>query len=77
MAGWTNVAKPSESSVTSSAFIGGQPIGLLLALTQTTVISSTSVISGWSSVSKPSISSWTSVAKPTTQTWISVAKPTN
>ncbi len=59
---WTDVNKPSESSVFS--FSGGEPIGLLLALTKTTIISS--VISGWTDISKPTSPNWTNINKPTT-----------
>lgn len=58
---WTGVPKPSESSVITSS--GGEPIGLLMALTYTTM--SSSVISGWTDISKPISSVWTLIAKPT------------
>ncbi len=66
MSAWTNVPKPTESSVSSQVFSGGTPIGLLLALTQSSIISSTSsVTSGWSDIPKPTSSVWTLVGKPT------------
>lgn len=63
---WQNIPKPQESSVTSYTFTGGDPIGLLLALTYSQQTAATSVVSGWGDVDKPSVSSWTTVAKPTT-----------
>lgn len=59
---WINVGKPSESSVIS--FSGGEPIGLLLALTKTIVGSS--VLTGWTDITKPTLQDWTTVVKPTT-----------
>lgn len=66
---WKSVAKPSVSSWTdvpkatvpsSTTVTGGQPVGLLLAITQT--ISSAS--SGWKNVLKASLpNSWTDVPK--------------
>lgn len=61
---WSVVAKPTESSITTQAFTGGEPIGLLLALTKTTFVSTTSIISGWGDVQKPTIPNWNKVAKP-------------
>lgn len=67
MSAWTNVPKPAESSVTSVTYTGGSPIGLLLALTYTTVTAGgSSVLTGWGKVAAPSVSSWVSVARPTT-----------
>lgn len=66
-ANWTGVLKPAESSVTSQGFTGGTPIGLLLALTQSSVISSSSsIITGWGAVPDPVGTPWTLVGKPTT-----------
>lgn len=73
---WTLVAKPTESSVTSNTLSGGEPIGLLMALTQTIVTGGTSVITGWTGVQKPTSSVWTVVPKPTTTNWTNIAKPT-
>lgn len=70
---WVNIAKPAETSVLS--FSGGVPIGLLIALTTTTI--SSSIISGWSSISKPTTSSWTAVTKPSSSNWTNVTKPTS
>ena len=60
---WTGVSKPSESSVLTTGG-GGEPIGLLMALTYTETV--TSVITGWTDVTKPTSSVWSLVAKPTT-----------
>jgi hypothetical protein len=74
MAGWTNVSKPSESSVATSVTtlaIAVQPFGLLIAITSimgnTTSVTGASVLTGWTSISKPtaSVGAWTSVTKPT------------
>lgn len=70
---WTNIPKPQESSVSSLS--GGEPIGLLLALTYTVVGSS--VISGWTDIQKPTTASWVTVAKPATQGWTNISKPTS
>lgn len=59
---WSGIPKPSESSVLG--FNGGQPIGLLLALTRTVRVSS--VITGWTDITKPTSSVWTLITKPTT-----------
>jgi hypothetical protein len=69
---WTNVPKPSESSVIG--FSGGEPIGLLIALTQTVLVSS--ITTGWTDVTKPTSSLWSVVAKPTSTSWSKVSKPT-
>lgn len=61
MTGWTNVPKPTNPTV--NIFTGGTPIGLLLALTYTTVTSS--VASAWTPINKPTVYGWTSVPKPT------------
>lgn len=67
MTAWTNVPKPQESSVVSVTYTGGDPIGLLLALTYSTATSGApSLITGWGDIQKPTVSSWVSVAKPTT-----------
>lgn len=63
---WSPVLKPSESSITTFTYGQAEPIGMLLALTQSSSIASTSVISGWTDISKPSSSIWTKVSKPTT-----------
>lgn len=69
---WTNIAKPTESSVIS--FPAGVPLGLLLALTE--AVSTSSITSGWTNIVKPTSSMWTAVAKPTSSVWTLVAKPT-
>lgn len=70
---WTSVAKPASSwtsipkpPTTSSivSFTGGQPIGLLLALTQSTQ----TVVPGGDN--------WTRITKATGQTWTSIPKAT-
>lgn len=53
---WTNVPKPTNSTTSS-----GTPIGLLLALT----IGTTVTTSNWTNVSKASGTVWTNVAKAT------------
>lgn len=60
---WTDVAKPSESSVLILGGPTGQPIGLLLALTYAGEVSS--VTTGWMDIAKPTSSVWTLVSKPT------------
>lgn len=62
---WMDVAKPVEASIVTSAFTGGEPIGLLLALTKSNVIVVSSVITGWTDISKPLVPNWTKVIKPT------------
>lgn len=61
---WTDVQKPSESSIVVLGGPVGQPIGLLLALTYSGEI--TSVLTGWAGITKPTSSVWTLVNKPTT-----------
>ena len=56
---WTNIDNPvHEKEVT---YEGGEPIGMLLALTYTTII----LVDPWVKVAKPTLYSWTNVAKPT------------
>lgn len=64
---WTKVNKASGTSWTkipkavgNTTFTGGDPIGLLLALTYTT--STTDV---WTKITKASGTSWAKVSKPT------------
>lgn len=71
---WIKVSKPVESSVTTLSG-GGEPIGLLMSLTQTT--SGTSVVSGWTSIVKPTTSTYTFIQKPVSSIWTFVAKPTS
>lgn len=63
---WTKQPKPSAyTSVITQVFTGGDPIGLLLALTKTTV-QTTSVLTGiWTPVAKPTSNNWTNVPKAT------------
>lgn len=60
---WTNVPKPIESSIVSGN-PDAEPWGLLLAITSVHANASTSVITGWSDVAKPTSSIWTLVSKP-------------
>ncbi len=63
---WTDIAKPSAVIVSSTlTIIGGTPIGLLLSLTQSSVIGVTSIVtSKWTDVSK-NATNWTDVPKAT------------
>ena len=85
--GWTNVLKPSESSVASSVSLGAiavQPIGLLIAITSiigaSTSVTGTSITTGWTNIIKPvaSVGAWTNIVKPTASVgaWTNVNKPT-
>ena len=58
---WTEVSKAAETSVFVTG--GGEPIGLLMALTYAETQSS--VLTGWGITTKPTVSSWITVAKPT------------
>ena len=62
---WTRIAKPTESSIVSG---GGdaEPWGMLIAITSVTGGTTTSIVTGWTDVAKPTSSVWTAVAKPTT-----------
>ena len=72
---WTLVAKPTETSVTTSVIVqatAAQPFGLLMAVTSvtasgipTTSVTGSSVITGWGPVPKPTTYGWTSISKPT------------
>lgn len=59
---WTTVTKPISGTITSMVS-GGTPIGLLLALTQTTT--SSVFTSAWSNVPKAIGTSWTTYPKAT------------
>lgn len=63
---YTNIPKPlGTSSIISLTFSGGQPIGLLLALTQSSVIGVTSIVTSlWTDVQE-NTSAWVDVAKAT------------
>ena len=73
--GWTNVAKPVESSVMVLGTLA-EPFGLLMAITSI-MTSTTSITSGWTNITKPisSVGAWTNIAKPTGSGWTNVAKP--
>ena len=58
--GWTGIGKPITSSVLSQA---GEPIGLLMALTQAVAV--VIPIDIWTEVAKPTSTSWTDVPKAT------------
>ena len=58
---WTEVEKASETSLFVTG--GGEPIGLLMALTY--AADTSSVLTGWGVTTKPTVSSWITVAKPT------------
>lgn len=63
---YTDIPKPlGTSSIISLTFSGGQPIGLLLALTQSSVIGVTSIVT----------SLWTDIPE-NTSAWVDVAKAT-
>lgn len=64
--GYSDVPKPlGTSSIISLTYSGGQPIGLLLALTQSSVIGVTSIVT----------SLWTDVPE-NTSAWVDVDKAT-
>jgi len=65
-ASWSNIAKPlPTTSVVTGGFSGGDPIGLLLALTYSTS-TVTSVVTGiWSDVAKASGTNFTKIPKAT------------
>lgn len=65
--GWTNIPKPvGTSSVIANLFTGGQPIGLLLALTQSSFIGTSSIVTSlWTDVPKPTKPLWTNIPKAT------------
>lgn len=60
---WTSVPKPAAtSSVIGNSYTGGEPIGLLLALTYSQVQTSSIVTSIWTPVNNNS-TAWTAVPK--------------
>lgn len=62
---WANVPKPSATtSVITQVFTGGEPIGMLMAITKTTVQTTSVLSSIWTPVSA-NTSNWTSVPKAT------------
>lgn len=58
---WAQIPKPSEASILT--FQGGEPIGLLMALTYTNIVPS--VLTGWTDIQKTNQLDWTSIPKPT------------
>mgnify|MGYP001562931038 FL=1 len=83
---WTNVLKPSESSVATSVASGAiavQPFGLLIAITSTvgaaTSFTGASITTGWMNITKPaaSVGAWTTVSAPTASVgaWTNISKP--
>lgn len=63
---YTNIPKPSgTSSIVTVLVSGGEPIGLLLALTKSSVIGVTSVVTSlWTDVGE-NATPWTDVPKAT------------
>lgn len=68
MTNWTNITKASGTSWTNitkatgvPGMTGGAPIGLLLALTQTTI----TTVDIWKNVSKATGTTWTNITKAT------------
>lgn len=63
---WGNVPKPSPFRVSSVAsFTGGEPIGLLLALTYSQMTISSVVSDVWIDIAKPVSTTYTKVPKAT------------
>lgn len=64
---WTNVLKPTNTSSTMSlSYSGGSPVGMLMAITSSSIIGIQSVLtSSWTDVPKPNPLSWTTVIKAT------------
>lgn len=64
---WTGIPKPSGIIVSSLvSFIGGTPIGLLLSLTQSSVIGISSVVTDkWTDIPKATATTWTNIPKGT------------
>ena len=76
---WTNILKPTESSVLVIS-TDAQPFGLLMAITSLLTADSSSITTGWTGIAKPaaSVGAWTNTNKPTASVgaWTNVAKPT-
>lgn len=64
---WTPVPKPSNTSSTLSLqYSGGDPVGMLMAITRSSIIGATSVMTLlWTDVAKPVGTGWSNVAKAT------------
>lgn len=64
---WTSVPKPSNTSSTLSLqFSGGDPVGMLMAITNSSVIGVTSLMTLlWTDVPKPIATGWNNIAKAT------------
>lgn len=64
---WTNIPKPSNTSSTLSlTYSGGDPVGMLMAITHSSVIGIQSVMtSTWTDVPKPVGTGWSNVVKAT------------
>lgn len=64
---WTNIPKPSNTSSTLSiSYSGGVPVGMLMAITSSSIIGINSVMtSTWTDVPKPVGTGWSTVAKAT------------
>lgn len=65
MSAWTPVPKPTETTIVGQN-ADAEPWGLLLAITSVHGEPSSSVVTGWSNISKPTSSIWTMITKPTT-----------
>lgn len=63
---WNNVPKPvGTSSVVTNTFLGGTPLGMLLAITTSSIVGTTIVTtSNWTSVAGHT-AAWTNVPKAT------------
>lgn len=64
---WTPVPKPvGTSSTIAVSYSGGDPVGMLMAITHSSVIGVTSIVTGiWHDVAKPNPLSWSNVPKAT------------
>lgn len=65
-ASWSNVPKPIPiTSVITNNFTGGDPMGLLLALTYSQITQSSIVTGIWTKIAEPIGTSYTKIAKAT------------
>jgi O6-methylguanine-DNA--protein-cysteine methyltransferase len=65
-ASWANVPKPSPvTSIITKTFTGGDPIGLLLALTYSQVAQSSVLSNIWTNIPKGQGTTYTNIAKAT------------